>query len=78
MSDFLFVTPSFLRGMARTLDFGGILAHASYNQSEDGPTADAWAIANDWYAVGGDLKRSMETATRTHGQEAKSGQGNSR
>lgn len=69
MSDFLFTTPSFLRGMARTLDIGGVLAGVSYNTSKDGPSADAWAVANDWYAVGGDLRRAMSSAVGIDGEE---------
>lgn len=59
MSDFLFVMPSFGRGFARTLDVGAILSGSSYNVSLTGDHADAWAIGEDWAAVGRDLAEAM-------------------
>jgi len=53
MSDFLFATPSFLSGMARVLDIGGVFDE--YNQSPTPAYADSVAILNDFRAVGGDL-----------------------
>jgi hypothetical protein len=50
----LYATPSFLSGMARTLDIG--CTFDSYNTSGSAEEADRIAIASDWYAVGSDLR----------------------
>ncbi len=55
MSDFLFVEPSFSRGLARTLDVGAVLGGSSYNISPTGDFADAWATSQDWHAIGRDI-----------------------
>lgn len=70
MSDFLFVTPSFSRGFARTLDVGAVLAGASYNISPTGDYADAWATAEDWRAVGRDFAEVINRY-RVNGEEEK-------
>lgn len=58
VSDFLFVKPSLLRGMARTLDLWGSLN--THNWSETPQMADAKAMAVDWGMVGSDLSQAME------------------
>ena len=56
-SDFLFATPSFASGAARTLDLWG--QFDAYNASENGEEADAKAIASDWIVVGQDIQAAM-------------------
>ncbi len=53
----LFANPSFLGGVARTLDIGGTFD--SYNDAPCSDEADFDAIASDWYAVGSDLLGAM-------------------
>lgn len=57
-STFLFATPSFLEGIARLVDFGGGLQE--FNSSEDEAQADARATAQDWAAVGDDLRAAAK------------------
>ena len=57
-TSYLFATPSFLGGMAHTLDLGGTLE--MYNESSSPAKADAKAIRNDWKAVGQDIFSSMQ------------------
>lgn len=70
MSDFLFVEPSFTRGLARTLDVGAILSGSSYNISPNGTYADAWATAQDWDVVGKDLAEAINEYRKANGKEA--------
>jgi hypothetical protein len=62
MSDFLFAHPSFLSGMARSVDIGAAMNGWSYNISQTPQEADQRATANDWKAIGRDLHRAMEQA----------------
>lgn len=55
--DFLFATPSFLSGVARTLDLGA--QFDSYNESLTQQAADANAIRCDWRIVGENLFDAM-------------------
>lgn len=57
MSDFLFARPSFWEGLGRLIDFGGTLTE--FNDAPSGPQADRYAIAQDWQAVGDDLRDAM-------------------
>ena len=57
MSDFLFARPSFWEGLGRLIDFGGTLTE--FNNAPSGPQADRYAIAQDWQAVGDDLRDAM-------------------
>jgi len=50
---FLFAMPSFLEGLARTIDLGATLDE--YNQSITPEQADLIAIRNDWEMVGKDI-----------------------
>jgi hypothetical protein len=58
MSDYLFAHPSFLYGIARSLDLGGTFD--AYNESLTPNEADGRAIASDWLAVGKDLQGALE------------------
>lgn len=61
MSDFLYASPSFLTGVARTIDLGACLERSSYNMSRTPAEADLRALTNDWRAVYGDLWRAAKT-----------------
>lgn len=54
----LFSRPSFLEGMARTLDIGSNLN--SYNTSRTEKDADAKAICSDWCMVGQDMAKALK------------------
>ena len=54
---FRFTMPSFLSGMARTLDFMGTLANYQWGTSDE--RLDALAVYHDWSAVGDDLGAAM-------------------
>lgn len=64
-SDFLFVQPSFLRGMASVLDLGAVLERFGYNSSRSPDEADARALRADWKAVGDDLRWSVREIRRS-------------
>jgi phosphosulfolactate synthase (CoM biosynthesis protein A) len=53
----LFATPSFIGGMARTLDLGSTLTQ--YNTSPTPQQADYIAISSDWIYTGNDIKYAM-------------------
>lgn len=53
----LFAEPSFIEGMARTLDIGNTLK--KYNESATEREADVEALKNDWCAVGDDIRGSV-------------------
>lgn len=59
---FLFARPSFLEGIARTLDMGGTLQE--YNSSVSSEQADALALGADWRVVGEDLLRAMKQLSK--------------
>ncbi len=60
MSDYLFAHPSFLAGMSRSLDLGGVFD--DYNTSATPEQADVLALFSDWRAVGRDLSAAMSAA----------------
>ncbi len=59
-SDFLFASPSFLRGVGRTGDLFAASKYWSYNYSHSPEEADARAIAHDWSQIGVDLRGTMK------------------
>lgn len=61
-STYLVADPSFLTGVARTLDLWGSLD--SYNVSRTPQQADALALRSDWKVVG----QEIVTAAKTHAQ----------
>jgi hypothetical protein len=65
--DYIFVTPSFMRGAARTLDLGATLRQDSYLLSGTPEEADARALASDWRAVERDLEAAQNTIL--HGEK---------
>jgi hypothetical protein len=54
----LFSRPSFVEGVARTLDISGIFD--SYNQNKQPGSADRNALLSDWLATGIDLRESIK------------------
>ncbi len=64
----LFARPSFVEGMARTLDFGGTLNE--YNSSLSEEQADCLALNADWMAVGQDLLEVFAAAPEEFADEA--------
>ena len=58
MTDYLYAHPSFVEGMARIIDFGGTLT--TFNKSRTPHEADARAAAEDWRAVGDDLRFAVQ------------------
>jgi hypothetical protein len=57
-TDFLFSQPSFLSGMASSIDMWGELN--AYNVSAEGKQADENAIAADWLVVGQDIFDALQ------------------
>jgi hypothetical protein len=57
-TSFLFASPSFLEGLARTIDLGSTLDE--YNQSVTPEQADLIAIRNDWEMIGEDIFIAFE------------------
>lgn len=55
---YLFARPSFLEGVARTLDITGTFD--SYNESPNGKVADVRALTNDWKMVGFDIQTGLD------------------
>jgi hypothetical protein len=55
----LFDPPSFLAGMARSIDMGNTLT--DYNKSMTPEQADHNALAADWLAVGRDFRIALDT-----------------
>jgi hypothetical protein len=65
VSDFLFAQPSFLAGIGRAFDIGGVFD--DYNVSATPAQADARAIGADWQVVGKDLRDAMAAADAEFG-----------
>ncbi len=63
-SDYLFVNPSFLRGMARTLDIGVGLERSGYRVSLTPEQADYLALLADWSTVGSDITNAIKHCSR--------------
>jgi len=66
LTDFLFARPSFVEGMARTLDIGGTLQE--YNGSSGGEEADTRAFEMDVRAIGNDFRKALETFAAKQGE----------
>ena len=56
-STFLFAMPTWQEGVGRLVDFGDALTE--YNRTSTPEAADARAIAQDWLAVGDELRAAM-------------------
>jgi hypothetical protein len=57
-TDFLFARPSWISGVARTLDLWGLFD--SYNISPTAKIADVRATLSDWCIVGQDLSTAID------------------
>lgn len=68
--DYIFVKPSFLRGVARAVDIGGSLSKDAFVLSASPVEADRRAIASDWRAVNRDVNEAMASAIDGAEQEA--------
>lgn len=69
MSNYLFATPSFASGAARSLDLGGTFD--SYNVSPSGEIANARGLWSDWLAIGAYFREAVEQLkTEIEPQEA--------
>jgi len=60
-STFLFANPSWIEGIGRLVDFANALTE--YNRTGSPEDPDARAIAQDWLAVGDDLRRAMASVS---------------
>jgi hypothetical protein len=68
MSDYtavLFARPSFIEGVARTLDLGDTLTE--FNTAPTPQQANGMAIAADWAAVGETIQNVMDNFAAEHG-----------
>ena len=69
---FLYAVPSFWRGWARIMDFGGTLT--DYNISLTPEQADYLALQSDWFVIGGDImdayQRELEAAALSGAETA--------
>jgi len=53
----LYSIPSFVEGVARSIDIGDTLTE--YNGSESGVDADTRSLSSDWKAIGNDLRQAI-------------------
>jgi hypothetical protein len=60
MSDYLFAQPSFLSGVGRLADLGGVFD--DYNTSETVEQAETRAMRADWQDVGSDIRAATDSA----------------
>ncbi|MEI8230641.1 MAG: hypothetical protein WCG83_05930 [Candidatus Peregrinibacteria bacterium] len=58
-TSYLYATPTFLSGMAMTLDLGATMSQ--YNISRTPEEADAKAMKSDWQATGNDIRFAMNS-----------------
>ena len=59
-TDFVFVRPSFARGVARLMDIRGTLDRSAYNLSESPAEADTKALLSDWQVLAEDIAGAFE------------------
>jgi len=58
LSYYLFARPSFLEGVARVFDIGGVFD--AYNESKTPVEADTKAMLHDWMMVGSDISHAFK------------------
>lgn len=68
-SDYLFVQPSFLRGVARVLDVGSTMSNLSYNGTSSPDVADQVALQIDAQTLGEDMQSTLEAILTEDGEE---------
>lgn len=66
---YIFNTPGFMAGAARSLDIGATFDRGSYLISDTPAEADARAVASDWRMVGQDLQQALEAHEQEQEQE---------
>jgi hypothetical protein len=57
--DYFFTRPSFVGGVARVIDLGGVLGREAVLSSRTPQEADERALASDFRVVGKDLEAAM-------------------
>ena len=57
--DYIFLTPSFLRGAGHALDISGALSKLAFVRHPTSEEADRRALASDWRVVGRDLHQAL-------------------
>lgn len=62
-TDFLFAMPSFVTGIAATLDVGSTFT--VYNDSDSISEADVRALKSDWAMIGKDIFNAMRNYEQT-------------
>ncbi len=53
-SNFLYASPSFIEGIARTIDLGNTLSEYNYSNNPD-----EIALYMDWAVIGNDIRKAM-------------------
>lgn len=53
----LYTKPSFIEGIARIFDFGGLLDDYDFGLTAE--QTDFLALSSDWYAIGLDLSKAL-------------------
>lgn len=62
--DYIFVRPSFLRGIAKAIDISGSLSRSGVAMSRTPQEADARALASDFRVVQRDIAAAFATIAR--------------
>ena len=66
-SSALFVYPSFLKGVARSIDLFGLLDEYNYSETEN--EADVKSLKRDWDIIGKDLWSAVKEYESETGQQ---------
>ncbi|HEX8455362.1 MAG TPA: hypothetical protein VF647_25005 [Longimicrobium sp.] len=74
-SDFVFVRPSFARGIARLMDIRGALNRTAYDLSESPAEADTKALLSDWQVLAGDIRGAFEETSNRVAEAGKAPRG---
>ena len=67
--DYIFVKPTFLRGVARAVDIGGYLSTDAFVMSDTPAEADRRALQSDWRLVNRELNKAMASGADGAKQE---------
>lgn len=68
--DYIFVKPTFLRGVARAVDIGGLLTKDAFVMSATPAEADRRALESDWRVVNRDINKAMSSGADGAKQKA--------
>jgi hypothetical protein len=66
-TNFLFIQPSFFRGVGRVFDLWGQLD--GYNTSVTSAEADLIALRSDWTMIAQDFRTGLREAGKAHSKE---------